>query len=1074
MDGSSKSPMTAGQKQDELRQLRARIEELEAQLHDRENELKTLREHAQRHRGVVDSVHAIVWEADPKTCRFTFVSDQATAITGYAPEQWYERDFWPNHIHPDDRERAVAYCRECTDRGLSHDFQYRMIAADGRELWLRDIVTVIGDAGDAKLLRGVMIDITQQRELEQELRSQDQRLRLITGQMPAVLWSVDHDLRFTSSLGAGLDRLGIRPNQVVGMTLEQFFSDEPSKAKVSRRHHQKALKGESVHYRIEWGGNVYECRVEPLRDDAGEIIGAIGLALDITERERAEEQRRESEARWQSIFQFAIDPIWEWDMVMDRATWSPSWARLLGYEPDEFDPAHITWESVLHPEDKPHVLSLLRRYLRGEVPDYVAEYRVRGRGGDWKWIVGRGVVVARSDTGEPLRMIGCMVDMTERRRLEDALRNRIAAESLLATISSQFVNIASEKLDEAIDEALRWLGEFADADRTYVFLLSESGETFSNTHEWCAESVEPQQHLLQELPVEQFPWWMERLRELKPIYILNVDEMPDEAAHEREVLQSQSVRSLIVMPMHFLGRFRGFIGYDSVQDRSGGNPRQWSEEDASMLGAMGNVFINAIERRRVEQSIRENERFLSTLLSNLPGWVYRCRNDRSWTYEYGSDGINDVLGYPAEAFMEGGGVTLSDLIHPEDREVVWQLVQEAVSNDQPFQLIYRIRAADGTEKWIWEQGRAIKDEDGKVTCIEGFVSDITERKRAEDELRRQEREFHAIVRNTPDIISRFDCNLRHVYVNPVVEHLTGHSPQSLLHKHVDELPFPQPLVNTWRRSMQQVIRERRERIVEFEMNGPHGRLFLESRLVPEFDDSGNVESVLAIARNVTMRKRAELGLLRANETQRLLLRELDHRVRNNLASLAALVDITGRSATSITEFADSIRGRVQAMTAVHGLLSKGHWSSVSLRNLLESVIPADLFRRFDLQGPDVLIQANQCTAFGMVMQELVANSLKYGALHTAEGKVHVHWTYEEPGDIPVTILNLHWSEHGGPSIARVNKPGLGSNLIQGLVRTELRGTVSLTYPAEGAVHTFQLELEREEFESSFRTALDVS
>jgi PAS domain S-box-containing protein len=1055
----AKPPITSVHEQDALTQLRAYAAELEDQIRAYRKELEELREGHQQQRAVLDSIHAIVWEADPTTWQFTFVSDHAQAITGYAPEEWYKPGFWASHIHPDDRESALSYCHACTLRSESHDFQYRMIAADGRIIWLRDIVTVIADSGKPKMLRGVMFDVTQQCEIEHELRAHDQRLSIISQQMPAVLWSVDRDLRFTSTLGIGLEDLGLKPNENAGVPLEEYFASDPSVCEAIMAHHRRALGGESVTYRCEWGGNSYECRLEPLRDSKGACTGVIGLALDITERERAERQLQESEQRWQSIFELAIYPIWDWDMIADRSIWSPSWARLLGYDPEEFDSDVITWESVLHPDDHPQVLAKLDKYLNGKSVEYVTEYRVRTRSGGWKWVIGRGVIAARDENGKPIRMIGCVVDMTERRALEDALRNRITGESLLATVSSQFVNIASERLDDAIDDALRRLGIYANADRTYIFLFSGDAKTFSNTHEWCAKGIEPQKHMLQDLPVESFPWWMEQLRDLRPIFIPNVDEMPQSAAFEQEVLREQSVRSLIVMPMHFLGRLKGFLGFDCVRERANGDRRQWSEEDASMLGAMGNVFINAIERRRIEQSIRENERFLSTLLSNLPGWVYRCGNDRSWTYEYGSEGIKEILGYSPEQFCEGGDLSFNDLIHPDDREYVWRDVQDAIREDQPFQLIYRARDCEGSEKWLWEQGRAIKDDDGNVICIEGFISDVTERKRAEDELRRQEREFHAIVHNTPDIISRFDRELNHIYVNPVVEPLTGYSREALLNRHLNELPWPDTQRKLWRDALQQVIRQRREKVIEFELDSPAGRIFLESRLVPEFSDDGTVESVLAIARNVTMRKRAEIGLLRANETQRLLLRELDHRVRNNLASLSALIDITGRNASSITEFADSIRGRVQAMTAVHGLLSKGHWSSVSLHDLLASLIPADLNKHFDMHGPDVLVGANQCTALGMVVQELIANSLKYGALQSSEGIVRVYWKCEEPAAVAITILSLRWTEEGGPAITTVNRPGLGTNLIQGLVRTEMRGKAKLNYPPEGARHEFQLELE---------------
>jgi PAS domain S-box-containing protein len=128
---------------------------------------------AQRFQDIVQGLHAIVWEADAQTWQFTFVSQRAAEILGYPVEQWLTQpDFWVNHIHPEDRQRCVAYCLECTAQGLDHEFEYRALAADGRIVWLQDIVHVVRDAeGPVRQLRGVMIDITTHKQAEEELKA---------------------------------------------------------------------------------------------------------------------------------------------------------------------------------------------------------------------------------------------------------------------------------------------------------------------------------------------------------------------------------------------------------------------------------------------------------------------------------------------------------------------------------------------------------------------------------------------------------------------------------------------------------------------------------------------------------------------------------------------------------------------------------------------------------------------------------------------------------------------------------------------------------------------------------------
>ena len=156
-------------------------DELEAKVQERTADLT--RTHAaavaaeQRFRDLVNSVEGIVWEADADTLRFTFVSAQAARVLGYPVEQWLEQPtFWTDHIHPDDRHGAVDYRQAAVRQKREHDFEYRMIAADGRGVWLRDLVGGVIEDGQTIKLRGVMIDVTARKQAEQELEELAGRL----------------------------------------------------------------------------------------------------------------------------------------------------------------------------------------------------------------------------------------------------------------------------------------------------------------------------------------------------------------------------------------------------------------------------------------------------------------------------------------------------------------------------------------------------------------------------------------------------------------------------------------------------------------------------------------------------------------------------------------------------------------------------------------------------------------------------------------------------------------------------------------------------------------------------------
>jgi|GEM_PF-870360 len=141
----------------------------------------------------------------------------------------------------------------------------------------------------------------------------------------------------------------------------------------------------------------------------------------------------------------------------------------------------------------------------------------------------------------------------------------------------------------------------------------------------------------------------------------------------------------------------------------------------------GSLEKRIAERDQAEGALRESQRTLSTLMSNLPGMAYRCRNDWDRTMDFVSEGCFDLTGHSPSDLMGSRKVSFAQLVDPEDRRAVWNQVQAALERDTPFQLTYRIYTSSGEEKWVWEQGRGVISPDGSVMTLEGFIIDITER-----------------------------------------------------------------------------------------------------------------------------------------------------------------------------------------------------------------------------------------------------------------------------------------------------------------------------------------------------------
>jgi diguanylate cyclase (GGDEF)-like protein/PAS domain S-box-containing protein len=201
------------------------------------------------------------------------------------------------------------------------------------------------------------------------------------------------------------------------------------------------------------------------------------------------------------------------------------------------------------------------------------------------------------------------------------------------------------------------------------------------------------------------------LRERQPVLVCDVAAEPEFRFADPDVAGEVSV------PIVGSGELMGVVNVETRR--------------AGVLGERDVVLLELLARM-MAVSLRnaENQRSLKTLLGNLPGMAYRCRNDAAWTSEIVSDGCLELTGYPASAFIEHE-VVYGDLIHKEDQAWLWRDTQEALAQRRSFRHVYRIITARGEQKWVWEQGCGVWGADGDLVALEGFVCDITERVRAQ-------------------------------------------------------------------------------------------------------------------------------------------------------------------------------------------------------------------------------------------------------------------------------------------------------------------------------------------------------
>ena len=268
--------------------------DLEARVAERKQMEEVLRISQQRYASLLNSVNGIVWEADPATFCFTFVSIQAEHILGYPVQQWLnDPSFWPERIHPEDRERSVAYWVEQTQLGLPHDFEYRMLAADGRVVWIRDIVSVFVEEEHPVVVRGMMVDITEQK------RQHDTLIQLQSavdqGMDGLAILNADGLYTYVNSAQAAL--YGFEVEELIGQSWRVLYG--PEQQAVIEQHHLPFLlldgywRGELVSRKKTGEPFDVEVTLRQFSGNEGHKSDIICTCRDITESKRvAREERR--------------------------------------------------------------------------------------------------------------------------------------------------------------------------------------------------------------------------------------------------------------------------------------------------------------------------------------------------------------------------------------------------------------------------------------------------------------------------------------------------------------------------------------------------------------------------------------------------------------------------------------------------------------------------------------------------------------------------------------------------------------------------------------------------------------
>jgi PAS domain S-box-containing protein len=910
----------------------------------------------ERFRTLVEQLPVAVYtDAVDAESSAVYISPQYEALTGYSPTQRVrERDLWVRMLHPDDRDRVLAMSAATNETHEPFDTEYRIVAADGRVVWLHDHAVLVDDADGVPRWHGVLQDVTVQHLAAEAIARRDAILEA-TGfaaerflragswerDLPDVLRrlalageatraAVFRNLQLADG-DLGVSLVAAWPPDVVTLDTIQAldgFAWEPDGFGrwVRELGAGRAIHGDVASFPVS-ERTLLEAQPMPIRSLAavpifveGEWWGYISFdhvdeprqwleadveALTLTartigaaiERERVAERFDETQARYRMLIEQIPAVTYIEDAVTgDEIYSSPQTQALLGYPAAEWGTCE-RWLDAVHPDDRDRVLATDRAAETGDRP-FDSEYRLRTASGDYVWVREHAAPIPEAD-GRTRYWQGVRFDITAEKHAQERLR---AAEERYRLLVEQ--TPAVTYVDEYDPASALWPTRYISPQAEAVF-----GHT---AEEWLAEPDR----------------WLA---------MIHPDDREATAAADAHHYATGEPLDVELRVYRRDGELRWIRDQAVIVRDEQGTPR-FSQ----------GLMTDVTDRKDAEMALRDAERRYRTLIESIPAVTYIDRLEEPWSTLYVSPQVTAIFGYEPDAWVRPGAWI--ERVHPDDREAARAAVTAHGERGEPFDLEYRLQHRDGRWLWVRDQAFVVRDDDGTPLFSQGVLFDITEAKTVEERLREAEERYRAIVEHVPAAIylDRFGPDMQTVYISPQVSDILGVSPTRWIERRDLWLELMDPderpeIERSYRRALDAGEPWRGE----YRVRTPDGRtVWLHDETTFLGGPDGEPAFVQGVLFDITERKLAEQALRESEQREREAaerLRALDEMKNTFLAAVShelrsPLTTILGLALT--LERAPEIAG-----TERDDLLTRLSANARKLDRLLKDLLDIDRLNR---------------------------------------------------------------------------------------------------------------------------------
>ncbi|MDN5864440.1 MAG: PAS domain S-box protein [Gammaproteobacteria bacterium] len=620
------------------------------------------------------------------------------------------------------------------------------------------------------------------------------------------------------------------------------------------------------------------------------------------------------------------------------------------------------------------------------------------------------------------------IEATARRdQIEAALKESEERHAFLLQLSDALRPLADAV--EVQSEATRLLGEHLQLDRCYFF------EADAQAGDWVIRRDfrrTGQPSVAGRYAPADWPLVDEGFQRGEPMVVPDVATTPLLSGAERLAFEQLGIRAYLVIPLVKQGRFVGGIAATQA------GPRNWASGAIAIAAEVAERTWAAVERARVEAALRASEEKYSTLFESIDeGFcIFEMLYDEAGEpSDYRFLEVNPAF-YRHTGLPEATGKTIRGLV-PAHEQYWFDIYGKVAATGESVRFEQR---GEGLHRWF--DVYAFRVEGPERHRVAAIFADITGRKQTE----RAALWLASIVSSCDDAIISKDLDGVITSWNKSAERMFGYGDKEAIGRPITALIIPADRLEEEEEILRRLTRG--ESIDHFETvrRRKDGSTLDVSVTISPLKRQGRVIGASKIARDISERKRAEA-------LRELLIHELNHRVKNTLATVQSLAMQSLRNAESAEAGQAAFESRLLALSRAHDVLTRENWEYAGLKNIVAGAIApySAPYRasRFDVQGPGLRLQPRAGLALAMALHELATNAVKYGALSGDDGRVAIHWRPEKDGEAGRTLLRLRWTETGGPPVAPPGRRGFGSCLIEQGLAHDLGGTARLHFRSSG-------------------------